>query len=76
MPAAFKVTGHTTLDEFSAWLESKPAIDTIRLRKHQDRGYIALAEIVEGQAILGEPSESLVETLDSMVSNVEELFLD
>jgi hypothetical protein len=82
MPESFRVTGKTTFDEFSSWVGRKPAISTIRLRSPQsnkvtpNRGYLALAELFEGQAILGEPSESLVEAVDSMVSNVEELFPD
>lgn len=76
MPEHFQVTGRTTFDEFSSWLDSKLAVNTVRLRKPKNRGYLALAELTEGPAILGEPSESLVEAVNSMVGCVEELFPD
>lgn len=82
MSEHFRVTGLTTFDEFDTWLGSKPAITAVRLRKPNsskatpNRGYLALAELTEGPAILGEPSGSLVEAVDSMISHIEELFPD
>jgi hypothetical protein len=82
MPEHFQVTERTTIEELDSWLEIKPAIATIRLRTPnsrrvtQNKGYLALAELTEGPAILGETSESLVKAVNSMVLNVEELFPD
>lgn len=77
------VTGSTTLSDLDNWLERKPNITTIRLRRPNgdsvasSGGYRALAELIGNEpAIVGDPSASLVEALSSMVDYVEERFPD
>lgn len=77
------VTGSTTLSDLSNWVERKPNIATIRLRRPNGESgppsgcYRALAELIgKESAIIGEPSESLVEAISSMVDKVEDRFPD
>ena len=77
------VTGSTTLSDLDNWLERKPNVVLIRLKRPNEAsnttnlGYRAVAELVGNEpAIIGESSESLVEAISAMVDCVEVLFPD
>ena len=79
-PAPFRVIGSTTVDELDGWLELRPNIESLKLRRPNGdpvkptRGYRAMIEIVHENAVVSDPRDSLIEALDSVVTQVEELF--
>lgn len=80
MKTRFEVTEETTLKDLDHWMDLRPSITDVRIRRPKGdpvtptRGYRAIFEISNETPVMGEPKDSLADALNSAVSHVEDLF--
>jgi hypothetical protein len=78
-PFRFIVTDDTTMRDLYKWMDLRPTLKTVRIRKPNGdpvsptRGYRVIFEITNDTPVMSEPQPSMVEALNSAVANVEDL---
>jgi hypothetical protein len=79
-PTKFRVTNNTTLEQLEGWLDLRPNIEALRIRKPSKsqkdpmNRYRAIIILTDETPVMGEPFDSLIEAVSSVVDYVDDLF--